>query len=186
MLTKLLMRVHLDKIPIFLFAWPNYYERNHVMNRLPLVSVIATVVIIHGAICMADSTSTSIQRIQTSQAPEPIGPYSQAIQVLTPRLLFISGQIPLDPATGVLYTDLIAATEQVMKNLRAVLQAANMNFSNVVKTTIYLTNMNDFAVVNKVYQTYLHDVQHFPARETIQVAALPKGSCVEISMVAAQ
>jgi 2-iminobutanoate/2-iminopropanoate deaminase len=150
------------------------------MKRVNVVAMMAPIMMSCGTMCM------NITSIQTNKAPEPIGPYSQAVQVSTPQLLFISGQIPLDPVTGVLYVELAAATEQVMKNVWAVLQQANMDFKNVVKTTIYLTNMNDFAVVNRIYADYFKGVQTFPARETVQVAALPKGACVEISMIAAQ
>ena len=120
--------------------------------------------------------------IQTSQAPAPIGPYNQAIQC--GNLIFISGQICIDPATGNLKNkDLQEETHQVMQNLKHILQEAGMNFSNVVKTTIFLTDMNRFSEVNEIYGKYFDG--NFPARETVQVSALPKFVQVEISMIAA-
>lgn len=119
--------------------------------------------------------------ISTSKAPSAIGPYSQAVKAN--GILFTSGQIALDPASGELIMDDIATeTHQVMKNLRAVLSAGGCDFSNVVKTSIFLNDMNDFAAVNEVYASYFS--ANFPARETVQVAKLPKGVNVEISMIA--
>lgn len=119
--------------------------------------------------------------ITTSNAPAPIGPYNQA--VLTGGTLFISGQICIDPSTGNLKNkDIQDETHQVMNNLKAILQEAKMNFSNVVKTSIFLTDMNQFSEVNEVYGKYFES--EFPARETVQVSALPKFVNVEISMIA--
>ncbi|HYC40979.1 MAG TPA: RidA family protein [Chitinophagaceae bacterium] len=119
--------------------------------------------------------------IKTVSAPTPIGPYSQA--VLTGGLLFISGQICLDPETGELNNkDVQTETNQVMRNLKAILQEAGLDFHNVVKTTIFLTDMNRFAEVNEVYGKHFEG--YFPARETVQVSALPKFVNVEISMIA--
>jgi 2-iminobutanoate/2-iminopropanoate deaminase len=119
--------------------------------------------------------------INTKQAPAPIGPYNQAIQ--TGNLLFISGQICIDPATGQLKNkDLQEETHQVMHNLKTILQEAGLTFSNVVKTTIFLTDMHRFADVNEVYGKYFDS--DFPARETVAVSALPKFVNVEISMIA--
>ncbi len=121
--------------------------------------------------------------IQTSQAPAPIGPYNQAI--LSGNMLFISGQICIDPASGELkMKDLQEETHQVMHNLKNILQEAGMDFSHVVKTSIFLTDMHRFAEVNEVYGKYFDGA--FPARETVQVAALPKFVNVEISMIAAK
>ncbi|MBS1920164.1 MAG: RidA family protein [Bacteroidetes bacterium] len=121
--------------------------------------------------------------INTSSAPAPIGPYNQAVQ--SGNFLFISGQVCIDPASGELRNkDLAEETHQVMHNLKAILQVAGMNFSNVVKTTIFLTDMKRFAEVNEIYGKYFND--HFPARETVQVSALPKFVNVEISMIAAK
>jgi len=119
--------------------------------------------------------------INTSGAPAPIGPYNQAIQAA--NMLFISGQICLDPASSELKNkDIQQETHQVMHNLKAILYEAGMDFSNVVKTTIYITDMNRFAEINEVYGKYFND--SFPARETVQVSALPKLVNVEVSMIA--
>ena len=121
--------------------------------------------------------------ITTEGAPEPIGPYNQAI--LAGNMLFISGQICIDPANGQLKnTDLQEETHQVMHNLKAILQKAGFNFNDVVKTTIFLTDMNRFGEVNEIYGKYFDET--FPARETVQVSALPKFVNVEISMIAAK
>ena len=121
--------------------------------------------------------------INTAAAPAPIGPYSQAVKA--GGMLFISGQIALDPATGKLVMGSIKKeATQVMQNLEAVLQAAGLNFSHVVKTTIFLKNMIDFADVNEVYGTYFSG--NYPARETVEVSALPKGVMVEISVIAVE
>lgn len=120
--------------------------------------------------------------IFTDNAPAPIGPYSQA--VLMGNTLYTSGQIALDPSTMELVLDDIETeTQQVMENMKAVLEAANMTFGDVVKTTIFIMNMGDFARINAVYSKYF-DEANAPARETVQVAGLPKGVNVEISMVA--
>lgn len=119
--------------------------------------------------------------INTKQAPAPIGPYNQAIQ--TGNMLFISGQICIDPASGQLKNkDLQEETHQVMHNLKAILQEAGLSFNNVVKTTIFLTDMHRFTDVNEVYGKYFDS--DFPARETVAVLALPKFVNVEISMIA--
>lgn len=121
------------------------------------------------------------QIINTTKAPAPIGPYNQA--VLAGNMLFVSGQIPLDTTTGALVTTGIKdETEKVMENLAAILEAAGMNFSNVVKSSIFLTDMHQFALVNEVYAKYFSE--NAPARETVQVAALPKFVNVEISVIA--
>ncbi|MDX2002450.1 MAG: RidA family protein [Chitinophagales bacterium] len=120
--------------------------------------------------------------IITDKAPAPIGPYNQAVSYN--GLLFISGQIPLNPATGNMVTDSIEAeTKQVMDNLQAILTEAGMDFPHVMKTTIFLTDMNDFPKVNEVYGAYFPEGEA-PARETVQVSRLPKDSRVEISMIA--
>ena len=121
--------------------------------------------------------------INTTDAPEAIGPYSQAI--VAGNLIFVSGQIPLHPFTGELIKDdITVATNLVMENIGAILAAAKVNYKDIVKTSIFLTNINDFAEVNEVYASYFED--NFPARETVQVAALPKGVSVEISVIAAK
>jgi 2-iminobutanoate/2-iminopropanoate deaminase len=119
--------------------------------------------------------------INTPDAPAPIGPYNQA--VLSGNTVFISGQICIDPVSGQLKNkDLQEETHQVMHNLKAILSAAGMDFSNVVKTTIFITDMNRFSEMNEVYGKYF--TSEFPARETVQVSALPKFVNVEISMIA--
>lgn len=122
------------------------------------------------------------QIIFTDKAPAPIGPYSQAI--LSGNTLYTSGQIALNPGNGELVLDNIEAeTEQVMENMKAVLAAADMTFDHVVKTTIFITDMNDFARINGVYGSYFTE-NNAPARETVQVSVLPKSVNVEISMIA--
>ena len=119
--------------------------------------------------------------IRTDQAPAPIGPYNQAVGY--GDVLYISGQICIDPATGQLNSATLAEeTHQVMKNLKAILLASGRDFSHVLKTTIFLTDMHQFAAVNEVYGSYF--TGEFPARETVQVSALPKFVNVEISMIA--
>ena len=121
--------------------------------------------------------------ISTSDAPAAIGPYSQAN--FANGILYISGQIPLNPQTGKVEENIEKATHRVMKNLEAILTQAGMNFKNVVKATIFLKNMDDFAVMNDIYASYL-DADNFPARETVQVSCLPKNVDIEISMIAHQ
>jgi 2-iminobutanoate/2-iminopropanoate deaminase len=119
--------------------------------------------------------------IYTEKAPAPIGPYSQA--VLTGNMLFISGQIPIDPETNQLINGSIRdEARQVMKNLEALLSESGLSFESVVKTSIFLSDMNHFAEVNEVYGSYF--ISNFPARETVAVLGLPKNVNVEISMIA--
>jgi len=118
--------------------------------------------------------------ILSKTAPPPIGPYSQAIEAN--GFVFCSGQIPLDAAGQVVPGDVKAHTEQIMKNIEAVLTAAGIGFKNVVKTNIFLTSMSDFATVNEIYGKYFPE--NPPARSTIQVAGLPKGVSVEIEVTA--
>jgi 2-iminobutanoate/2-iminopropanoate deaminase len=120
--------------------------------------------------------------IQTENAPAPIGPYSQA--VLNGNILYTSGQVAFDPKTGELKTDDISSeTTLVMKNIEAILIEAGMTFENVIKTSIFLANMDDFNAVNKVYGSYFDEAKA-PARETVEVARLPKDANVEISVIA--
>ncbi|WP_264521280.1 RidA family protein [Flavobacterium sp. N1994] len=120
--------------------------------------------------------------IFTDKAPAPIGPYNQA--VLVGNTLYTSGQIALDPVTmELILDDIETETKQVMENMKAVLAAAEMTFDHVIKTTIFIMNMGDFARINAVYSQYF-DEAAAPARETVQVAGLPKGVNVEISMIA--
>src|SRR5450432_1136487 len=119
--------------------------------------------------------------IVTPDAPAPIGPYSQAVSI--GNFLFISGQIPIQQSTGKLIMDNIQSeAKQVMENLKAILAAANLDFNDVVKTSIFLTDMNHFSEVNAVYAEYF--TNEFPARETVAAAALPRGVHIEISMIA--
>ncbi len=121
------------------------------------------------------------ERIETSQAPAPIGPYSQAVRA--GGFIFLSGQIPIDPVTGtVVEGDITVQTRQVLQNLAAVLDAAGSGLSKVVKTSIFLKNLEDFARFNQIYAEYLGDAK--PARSTVQVARLPKEVLVEIEAVA--
>ncbi len=119
--------------------------------------------------------------ISTTDAPAAVGPYSQAVRV--GNFVFCSGQIPLDPKSGQLVTgDISAQTKRVMENIAAVLKAESLNFENIVKTTIFLTNLGDFQTVNELYGGYFQSAP--PARSTVQVAALPKGANVEIEVIA--
>jgi 2-iminobutanoate/2-iminopropanoate deaminase len=120
--------------------------------------------------------------IKTDKAPAPIGPYNQAI--LSGNTLYTSGQIAINPTTGELALENISTeTKQVMENLKAVLAAAEMTFENVVKTSIFISDMHNFSAINTVYATYF-DEETAPARETVEVANLPKFVNVEISMIA--
>jgi 2-iminobutanoate/2-iminopropanoate deaminase len=120
--------------------------------------------------------------VSSPDAPKAIGPYSQAVRV--GQLLFVSGQVPLDPATGEMVSgDIAAQTRRVFENLGAVLKAGGRSFNDVVRTTVFLADMNDFAEVNKVYGTYFSEP--YPARATVQVARLPKDARVEIDVIAA-
>ena len=120
--------------------------------------------------------------ITTPNAPAPIGPYNQA--VLTGNTLYTSGQIAINPETGELVLeDIKTETKQVMTNLQAVLDAAGMTFENVIKSSIFISNMDDFASINEIYGSYFND-DTAPARETVQVARLPKNVNVEISVIA--
>jgi 2-iminobutanoate/2-iminopropanoate deaminase len=120
------------------------------------------------------------KKITTPNAPQAIGPYSQAIQ--SGEFLFVSGQIAIDPETGDLVKgDIAAQTEQVLKNIAAIIAAAGMTLQNAVKCTCFLKNMNDFAIFNSVYETYFGE--SLPARETVEVSRLPKDARVEISVI---
>ena len=121
--------------------------------------------------------------IHTDSAPKAVGPYSQAVQL--GDFLFCSGQISIDPKTQEVFTgDIKIQTEMVLKNIEAVLKAADLGFKNIVKSTLFLTDMNDFAAVNAVYSSYL--TAPFPARSTVAVKGLPKGVNVEIEVTAAR
>jgi 2-iminobutanoate/2-iminopropanoate deaminase len=121
------------------------------------------------------------QAVRSENAPAPIGPYSQG--VMAGNELFCSGQVALDPASGELAAgDVAAQTHQALRNLGAVLEAAGMSYDNVVKTTVFLVDMNDFSAVNEVYATYFDAAK--PARSTVAVAGLPRGARVEIDAIA--
>lgn len=120
--------------------------------------------------------------ITTTKAPAPIGPYNQAI--LSGNTLYTSGQIAINPETGdLILNDIETQTKQVMANLEAILEAAGMTFENVIKSSIFITNMDDFSTINSIYGSYFNDTTA-PARETVQVARLPKNVNVEISVIA--
>ena len=120
------------------------------------------------------------QVILTDKAPAPIGPYSQAVRC--GNLIFVSGQLPLDPKTGVLPEGIAAETRQVFENLKAVLEAAGSSLEKALRVTVYMKDLGEFAEMNRVYATYL--LENPPARSTVQVAALPKSVSVEIDIIA--
>ncbi len=121
------------------------------------------------------------QIIKPAKSPAAVGPYNHAVRI--GELLFCAGQIPIEPATGNLITgDIKAQTERVLENVKAILDDQNLTFANVVKSTVFLTNLADFAGMNEVYAKYF--TENFPARSTIQVAALPKAATVEIEVIA--
>jgi 2-iminobutanoate/2-iminopropanoate deaminase len=120
--------------------------------------------------------------VSTSEAPAAIGPYSQAVR--SGRFLFCSGQIPLDPKSGqIVPGDIAAQTRRVLDNIAAILRTEGLTFDNVVKTTVFLTDLGDFQTVNEIYGSYFRN--HPPARSTVQVSALPKGAKIEIEVIAA-
>jgi 2-iminobutanoate/2-iminopropanoate deaminase len=121
------------------------------------------------------------QIIKPAKSPTAVGPYNHAVRI--GDLLFCAGQIPIDPATGNLISgDIKAQTERVLENVKAILDDQKLTFANVVKSTVFLTNLGDFAGMNEIYAKYF--TENFPARSTIQVAALPKGANVEIEVIA--
>lgn len=121
--------------------------------------------------------------IETDQAPQAIGPYSQGVTVGSDRLLFTAGQIAINPKTGSLIDgDVETQTRQVLENIRGILEAAGSNFDKVVKTTVFLKDMNDFPIMNRVYETCFQE--NPPARSTVEVSRLPKDARVEIECVA--
>jgi 2-iminobutanoate/2-iminopropanoate deaminase len=121
------------------------------------------------------------QSVSSPDAPKAIGPYSQAVRA--GQLLFLSGQVPIDPATGLIVDgDVAAQTRRVFENLDAVLKAGQRSFADVVRTTVFLADMNDFAAMNEVYGQYFKEP--YPARATVQVARLPKDAKVEIDLIA--
>ena len=118
--------------------------------------------------------------IKTNKAPGAIGPYSQGINV--GNMYFFSGQIPLNPETGLMPEGIEAQAHQALKNVKGLLDSQGLDFSNVVKTTVFLDNMDDFVTVNDIYATYF--VEPFPARSAVEVAKLPKGALIEVEVIA--
>ncbi|PTL37745.1 RidA family protein [Alkalicoccus saliphilus] len=118
--------------------------------------------------------------IHTNQAPEAIGPYAQAVEI--DSFIYTSGQIGLDPATGEMVEGLENQTHQVMRNVTAILEAAEVNTGNIIKAMIFLQNMDDFSVVNEIYASYLESP--YPARSAVEVARMPKGALVEVEVIA--
>ncbi len=119
--------------------------------------------------------------VSTTEAPAAVGPYSQAVRI--GPMLFTAGQIPLDPKSGQMVSDDVGEqTKRVLENLTAVLRAEGMNFNNIVKTTVFMTNLGDFQTMNDIYASYFKETP--PARSTVQVSALPKGAQVEIEVIA--
>ncbi len=152
-------------------------KQNRPVVRDPPIPPVDT----HPGVATLAGSLMSRRIIATPDAPKAVGPYSQA--VAAGNLLFCSGQIALDPATGqLLQGDVTGQTTLVLENLGAVLRASGMSFANVAKTTVFLTDLGDFAAMNDVYALYFPSNQ--PARSTIQVAALPKGASVEIEAIA--
>ena len=130
------------------------------------------------------SNSSQAQVIQTSDAPAAIGPYSQAVVI--DKTVYISGQIAIDPKTNQLIDgDISTQTRQVMKNIGAILLASSSSFDNVLKTTIFLTDLNNFSIVNEIYSSYFVE-GHYPARSCVEISSLPKGALIEIETVARQ
>lgn len=152
------------------------------MKRTALAAIAAAAIVPLAATMSCTLRQvTPMQTVQTSNAPAAIGPYSQA--VVANGFVFTAGQVPFDPQSMQLVQgDIAAQTEQVMKNLQAILQQAGADLSTVVKTTVFLQDMNDFAAMNEVYARHFGD--HKPARSTVQVARLPRDAQVEIEVVA--
>lgn len=152
------------------------------MNKYLFTSSLAFVLIAGVFISATSGDKSKRKAILTEDAPKPIGPYSQAI--LAGNNLYVAGQIGLQPASGKLdSTGVEGETRQALKNIYAILQAADMNMTHIAKTTIYLKNMKDFARVNREYAGWFTGITP-PARETVGVAELPKGASVEISVIA--
>ena len=118
--------------------------------------------------------------VKTNKAPSAIGPYSQGIQV--GNMFFFSGQIPLHPETGEMPEGIVAQAKQALDNVKGLLESQNLDFENVVKTTVFLDNMDDFATVNEIYATYFKEP--YPARSAVEVAKLPRGALIEVEIIA--
>lgn len=124
-----------------------------------------------------------MEKIYTKEAPSPIGPYSQAVK--TDDLLFISGCLGINPRTNQLLNDIESQTKMALDNLLNILKADNLNMDNILKTTVYLKDMNDFSIFNKIYETYFKN-DYYPARTCIEISALPKGGLIEIEAIASR
>lgn len=149
------------------------------MNDRKKIILLVTVIV--ALVALAIWEQQQPVTISTTEAPKPIGPYSQG--VFKNKTLYVSGQVGINPANNEPDTaSIVAETNRVMKNIGAILNAAKMDYDNISKATIYLTDMNDFKEVNDVYASYFTD--YFPARETVCVKALPKGMHIEISVIA--
>jgi len=122
----------------------------------------------------------TIEYISTEKAPKAIGPYSQGI--ISSGLIFTSGQLPIDPSTGELITDIKLATRTCLENVKAILEEAGSNLDNVIKVTVFVKDINDFSTINEVYAEYFPN--HKPARSLVQVSELPKGGLIEIEAIA--
>ncbi len=169
--TALLLLTALGTL-LYLMFNPEHLQSAGIVKILPDTTV---------SLGQTNRTTTMHTIINSHRAPEPIGPYNQAVRA--GNTLYVSGQIAINRETGEMVTDDIASeTHQVMRNLEYILHEAGMGFRNVVKCTIFLRDMNDFATVNNVYGQYF--IEHFPARETVQVSRLPKDVGVEISCIA--
>lgn len=151
------------------------------LTRVASVLLFSLTTLLTLGSCSSQTMKALLQPVMSTEAPAPIGPYSQAVR--TNGLLFCSGQIALDPETGNMKNASVEEeTMQVLTNMRAVLAEAGLTFAHVAKTTIFLTDLNDFTVVNKIYGEQLGSAR--PARSTVQVSALPKGARVEIECIA--
>ena len=155
-------------------------DKNTVILVLVFACGLLAGVVLTGLISPQQAHPVAKQMVFTDKAPQPIGPYSQA--VTSGDLVFLSGQIGIDPATGNITGTAEEQTTRAMENLRAVLQESGLGFEDIVQTRIYLVNMSDWTTVNGIYGSYFTD--NYPARVTVQVAGLPKGALVEIEMVA--
>lgn len=156
------------------------FEKNTIILVLVFACGLLAGVVIAGVFSSPQAVVPVKQVVFTDTAPRPIGPYSQAVQ--SGDLVFLSGQIGIDPATGTITGTTENQTTRAMENLRAVLQESGLGFEDVVQTRIYLVNLSDWTAVNAIYSGYFTD--KYPARAAVQVSGLPKGAAVEIEMVA--
>jgi len=148
----------------------------YIEMKLPVTFLMITVAFVTTLSCNNEAHTA----ISTDEAPKAIGPYSQAVCI--DNLIFLSGQIGINPETGTLAEGVEAQTVQVLENLKQVLKASSSDMDHVIKSTIYLTDMDDYKAVNNVYEKYFQNIK--PARATVQVVALPKGALLEIECIA--